>query len=132
MCRAAFVSFVVTGFSAVFIFFFHFFLLGNHPCFSCKSADPEVTRCSVSGCGCFYHEDCVRKLPGTTNGSGGGFCCPQHSCSTCCLVRDVQRATKGGAASASFVCCFILLFESGCWKLPDYKIEKRLIGIRKR
>ncbi|XP_038133153.1 histone-lysine N-methyltransferase NSD3 isoform X2 [Cyprinodon tularosa] len=68
---------------------------GNHPCFSCKSVDPEVTRCSVSGCGCFYHEDCVRKLPGTTSGSGGGFCCPQHSCSTCCLERDVQRASKG-------------------------------------
>ncbi|XP_054895335.1 histone-lysine N-methyltransferase NSD3 isoform X3 [Poeciliopsis prolifica] len=68
---------------------------GNHPCFSCKSVDPEVTRCSVSGCGCFYHEDCVRKLPGTTSGSGGGFCCPQHSCSTCCLERDLQRASKG-------------------------------------
>ncbi|XP_043964639.1 histone-lysine N-methyltransferase NSD3 isoform X5 [Gambusia affinis] len=68
---------------------------GNHPCFSCKSVDPEVTRCSMSGCGCFYHEDCVRKLPGTTSGSGGGFCCPQHSCSTCCLERDLQRASKG-------------------------------------
>ncbi|XP_035999847.1 histone-lysine N-methyltransferase NSD3 isoform X1 [Fundulus heteroclitus] len=68
---------------------------GNHPCFSCKSVDPEVTRCSVSGCGCFYHEDCVRKLPGFSSGSGGGFCCPQHSCSTCCLERDVQRASKG-------------------------------------
>ncbi|XP_047237016.1 histone-lysine N-methyltransferase NSD3 isoform X6 [Girardinichthys multiradiatus] len=68
---------------------------GNHPCFGCKSADPEVTRCSMPGCGCFYHDDCVRKLPGTTSGSGGGFCCPQHSCSTCCLERDVQRASKG-------------------------------------
>ncbi|XP_032434421.1 histone-lysine N-methyltransferase NSD3 isoform X4 [Xiphophorus hellerii] len=68
---------------------------GNHPCFSCKSVDPEVTRCSMSGCGCFYHEDCVRKLPGATSGSGGGFCCPQHSCSTCCLERDLQRASKG-------------------------------------
>uniref|UniRef100_A0A3Q2ZKC4 Histone-lysine N-methyltransferase NSD3 n=1 Tax=Kryptolebias marmoratus TaxID=37003 RepID=A0A3Q2ZKC4_KRYMA len=68
---------------------------GNHPCFSCKSAGREVTRCSVSGCGCYYHEDCVRKLPGTTSGSDGGFCCPQHSCSTCCLERDVQRANKG-------------------------------------
>ncbi|XP_019954933.1 histone-lysine N-methyltransferase NSD3 isoform X6 [Paralichthys olivaceus] len=68
---------------------------GNHPCFSCKTAGQEVTRCSVLGCGCFYHEDCVRKLPGTTSSPGGGFCCPQHSCSTCCLERDVQRASKG-------------------------------------
>ncbi|XP_063753320.1 histone-lysine N-methyltransferase NSD3 isoform X2 [Eleginops maclovinus] len=68
---------------------------GDHPCFSCKAAGQEVTRCSVSGCGCYYHEDCVRKLPGTTSSSEGGFCCPQHSCSTCCLERDLQRAIKG-------------------------------------
>uniref|UniRef100_A0A8D0D2G4 Histone-lysine N-methyltransferase NSD3 n=1 Tax=Sander lucioperca TaxID=283035 RepID=A0A8D0D2G4_SANLU len=68
---------------------------GNHTCFSCKTAGREVTRCSVSGCGCYYHKDCVRKLPGTTNSSDGGFCCPQHSCSTCCLERDLQRASKG-------------------------------------
>ncbi|XP_070820331.1 histone-lysine N-methyltransferase NSD3 isoform X3 [Chaetodon trifascialis] len=68
---------------------------GNHPCFSCKTAGREVTRCSVSGCGCYYHEDCVRKLPGTTGSTGGGFSCPQHSCSTCCLERDLQRANKG-------------------------------------
>ncbi|XP_051279436.1 histone-lysine N-methyltransferase NSD3 isoform X4 [Dicentrarchus labrax] len=68
---------------------------GNHPCFSCKTAGREVTRCSVSGCGCYYHEDCVRKLPGATSSPGGGFCCPQHSCSTCCLERDLQRASKG-------------------------------------
>ncbi|KAF7666199.1 hypothetical protein LDENG_00117330 [Lucifuga dentata] len=68
---------------------------GNHPCFSCKTVGREVARCSVAGCGCYYHEDCVRKLPGTTSNPGGGFCCPQHSCSTCCLERDMQRASKG-------------------------------------
>ncbi|XP_041855274.1 histone-lysine N-methyltransferase NSD3 isoform X6 [Melanotaenia boesemani] len=68
---------------------------GSHPCFSCKTVGREVTRCSVSGCGCYYHEDCVQKLPGTTNSPGGGFCCPQHSCSACCLERDLQRASKG-------------------------------------
>lgn len=71
---------------------------GNHPCFSCKTAGREVMRCSVSGCGCFYHEDCVRKLLGTTSSPGGGFCCPQHICSTCCLERDLQRASKGFSA----------------------------------
>uniref|UniRef100_A0A1A8I5W5 Histone-lysine N-methyltransferase NSD3 n=3 Tax=Nothobranchius kuhntae TaxID=321403 RepID=A0A1A8I5W5_NOTKU len=68
---------------------------GSHPCFSCKVAGKEVTRCSVAGCGCYYHEECVQKLPGATSSSGGGFSCPQHSCSTCCLERDVQRASKG-------------------------------------
>ncbi|XP_051923076.1 histone-lysine N-methyltransferase NSD3 isoform X1 [Hippocampus zosterae] len=68
---------------------------GNHQCFSCKKASQEVTRCSVTGCGCYYHEDCVRKLPGTTNNTGGAFICPQHSCATCCLERDLQRASKG-------------------------------------
>uniref|UniRef100_A0A1A8CGH8 Histone-lysine N-methyltransferase NSD3 n=1 Tax=Nothobranchius kadleci TaxID=1051664 RepID=A0A1A8CGH8_NOTKA len=68
---------------------------GSHPCFSCKEAGKEVTRCSVAGCGCYYHEECVQKLPGATSSSGGGFSCPQHSCSTCCLERDVQRASKG-------------------------------------
>ncbi|XP_061528015.1 histone-lysine N-methyltransferase NSD3 isoform X1 [Phycodurus eques] len=68
---------------------------GNHQCFSCKKASQEVARCSVVGCGCYYHEDCVRKLPGTTSSTGGGFSCPQHSCATCCLERDLQRASKG-------------------------------------
>lgn len=77
---------------------------GNHPCFSCKSAGREVTRCSVSGCGCYYHKECVRKLPGATSSSGGGFCCPQHSCSTCCLERDVQRANKGRTAPQLLFC----------------------------
>uniref|UniRef100_A0A3B3DR07 Histone-lysine N-methyltransferase NSD3 n=1 Tax=Oryzias melastigma TaxID=30732 RepID=A0A3B3DR07_ORYME len=69
----------------------------NHPCFSCKTTGQEVTRCSAPGCSCYYHEDCVWKLSGTTSSPGGGFCCPQHSCSTCCLERDLQRASKGGA-----------------------------------
>uniref|UniRef100_A0A1A8FDW8 Histone-lysine N-methyltransferase NSD3 n=2 Tax=Nothobranchius korthausae TaxID=1143690 RepID=A0A1A8FDW8_9TELE len=68
---------------------------GSHPCFSCKAAGKEVTRCSVAGCGCYYHEECVQKLPGAASSSDGGFSCPQHSCSTCCLERDVQRASKG-------------------------------------
>lgn len=72
-------------------------LPGNHPCFSCKAVGREVARCSVSGCGRYYHEDCVQNLPGTTCNPSGGFSCPQHSCSTCCLERDLQRACKGKA-----------------------------------
>lgn len=71
---------------------------GNHLCFSCKTAGQEVMRCSVAGCGCYYHEDCVRKLPGTTSSQAGSFSCPQHICSTCCLERDLQRTSKGNTA----------------------------------
>lgn len=85
-----------------------FFFPGNHPCFSCKTLGREVVHCSVSGCGCYYHEDCVRKLPGTTSNPGGGFSCPQHSCSTCCLERDLQRASKGKTASVSNWCYWII------------------------
>uniref|UniRef100_A0A8C8FX60 Histone-lysine N-methyltransferase NSD3 n=1 Tax=Oncorhynchus tshawytscha TaxID=74940 RepID=A0A8C8FX60_ONCTS len=44
---------------------------GSHLCFSCKAGGGEVLRCSVVGCGRYYHDDCVRKLPGTV-GSGTG------------------------------------------------------------
>ncbi|KAM9547841.1 histone-lysine N-methyltransferase NSD3-like isoform 1-T1 [Salvelinus alpinus] len=69
---------------------------GSHLCFSCKAGGGEVLRCSVVGCGRYYHDDCVRKLPGTVGGgAGGGFCCPQHTCATCCLERDLHQATQG-------------------------------------
>ncbi len=92
------------------------FFSGNHPCFSCKTAGREVTRCSVSGCGCYYHEDCVRKLPGTASCPGGGFSCPQHSCSTCCLERDLQRASKGKTVSVCFSALLISCLSLQ-WKL---------------
>uniref|UniRef100_A0AAY4AHW2 Histone-lysine N-methyltransferase NSD3 n=1 Tax=Denticeps clupeoides TaxID=299321 RepID=A0AAY4AHW2_9TELE len=67
---------------------------GSHPCFSCKAAEGEVKRCSVAGCGRFYHEPCARKHPGTSVDSRG-LRCPQHSCATCCLEKDVHKASKG-------------------------------------
>ncbi|XP_055776026.1 histone-lysine N-methyltransferase NSD3-like isoform X4 [Salvelinus fontinalis] len=69
---------------------------GSHLCFSCKAGGGEVLRCSVVGCGRYYHDDCVRKHPGTVGGdAGGGFRCPQHTCATCCLERDLHQATQG-------------------------------------
>uniref|UniRef100_A0A4W4FVY2 Histone-lysine N-methyltransferase NSD3 n=1 Tax=Electrophorus electricus TaxID=8005 RepID=A0A4W4FVY2_ELEEL len=67
---------------------------GSHPCFSCKVADGEVKRCLVSGCGRYYHETCARKYPGTAP-EPRGLRCPQHSCATCCLERDLHKASKG-------------------------------------
>ncbi|XP_063065935.1 histone-lysine N-methyltransferase NSD3 isoform X3 [Engraulis encrasicolus] len=67
---------------------------GSHACFSCKMAEGEVRRCAVTGCGRYYHEPCARKYPGTTFDLRG-LCCPQHSCATCCMERDLQKACKG-------------------------------------
>lgn len=102
---------------------------GNHPCFSCKTVGHEVTRCSVSGCGCFYHEDCVRKLLGTTSSPGGGFCCPQHICSTCCLERDLQRASKGEGFSALFD--VVSLDSDSCWSTARPIKESEIMEIKR-
>ncbi|XP_066570497.1 histone-lysine N-methyltransferase NSD3 isoform X2 [Amia ocellicauda] len=67
---------------------------GTHSCFSCKAPGGDVKRCSVSGCGRFYHEPCVRKHS-TATFESKGFRCPQHSCATCSLERDLHKATKG-------------------------------------
>lgn len=67
---------------------------GSHPCFSCKDMEGEVKRCSVNGCGRFYHDTCARKFTGTTTDTRG-LRCPQHSCATCCLDRDLHKACKG-------------------------------------
>ncbi|KAJ8285951.1 hypothetical protein GJAV_G00032840 [Gymnothorax javanicus] len=67
---------------------------GSHSCFSCKAPGGEVVRCMVGGCGRFYHESCARKQPGTSTDSKG-LRCPQHSCATCCLERDLHKASKG-------------------------------------
>ncbi|XP_056103865.1 histone-lysine N-methyltransferase NSD3 isoform X2 [Rhinichthys klamathensis goyatoka] len=67
---------------------------GSHPCFSCKDMEGDVKRCSVNGCGRFYHDTCARKFTGTTTDTRG-LRCPQHSCATCCLDRDLHKACKG-------------------------------------
>ncbi|XP_036450257.1 histone-lysine N-methyltransferase NSD3 isoform X1 [Colossoma macropomum] len=67
---------------------------GSHPCFSCKVAEGDIKRCSVNGCGRYYHETCARKYPGSA-AEPRGLRCPQHSCATCCLERDLHKANKG-------------------------------------
>ncbi|XP_048846021.1 histone-lysine N-methyltransferase NSD3-like isoform X1 [Brienomyrus brachyistius] len=67
---------------------------GSHNCFSCKDPGGDMMQCLVSGCGRFYHEACARKHPGTSI-EPRGLSCPQHCCATCCLERDMQKASKG-------------------------------------
>lgn len=69
--------------------------LGIHSCFACKKQDKEVRRCSVSQCGKFYHEECVKKLP-QARMEGKGFICPLHVCATCAAdnIRN-PKAVKG-------------------------------------
>nr|XP_023682208.1 histone-lysine N-methyltransferase NSD3-like [Paramormyrops kingsleyae] len=72
---------------------------GAHTCFSCKVSDGDTVCCSASGCGRFYHEACARKYPGTV-ADPKGLRCPQHTCATCWLERDLHKATKG-----RMLCC---------------------------
>ncbi|XP_036384462.1 histone-lysine N-methyltransferase NSD3-like isoform X1 [Megalops cyprinoides] len=67
---------------------------GTHACFSCKVVDGDVTRCAVGGCGRFYHESCARKHTGVPS-DAKGLQCPQHSCATCRVERDLHKASKG-------------------------------------
>uniref|UniRef100_A0A8B9L4P4 Histone-lysine N-methyltransferase NSD3 n=1 Tax=Astyanax mexicanus TaxID=7994 RepID=A0A8B9L4P4_ASTMX len=67
---------------------------GVHPCFCCKVSEGDVKRCSVTGCGRYYHETCARKYPGSA-AEPRGLRCPQHSCATCCLESDLHKANKG-------------------------------------
>ncbi|XP_072835020.1 histone-lysine N-methyltransferase NSD3 isoform X3 [Pogona vitticeps] len=67
---------------------------GQHTCFSCKLPGKDVKRCSVSACGKFYHEACVRKFP-TAVFESRGFRCPQHSCTACSVDKDIHKASKG-------------------------------------
>uniref|UniRef100_A0A6I8NFM8 Nuclear receptor binding SET domain protein 3 n=1 Tax=Ornithorhynchus anatinus TaxID=9258 RepID=A0A6I8NFM8_ORNAN len=67
---------------------------GHHTCFSCKVPGKDVKRCSVSACGKFYHEACVRIFP-TAIFEARGFRCPQHCCSACSMEKDIHKASKG-------------------------------------
>ncbi|KAG9330431.1 hypothetical protein JZ751_025345 [Albula glossodonta] len=66
---------------------------GTHACFSCKANDGDIRLCTVGGCGRFYHESCARKHTGVP-AEAGGLRCPQHSCATCRLERDMHKACK--------------------------------------
>ncbi|KAJ7423338.1 histone-lysine N-methyltransferase NSD3 isoform X3 [Willisornis vidua] len=67
---------------------------GEHTCFSCKLPGKDVKRCSVSTCGKFYHESCVRKFA-TALFESRGFRCPQHCCTACSMDKDMHKASKG-------------------------------------
>ncbi|XP_066193373.1 histone-lysine N-methyltransferase NSD3 isoform X7 [Sylvia atricapilla] len=70
---------------------------GEHTCFSCKLPGKDVKRCSVSTCGKFYHEACVRKFA-TALFESRGFRCPQHCCTACSMDKDMHKASKGRMA----------------------------------
>ncbi|KFP83743.1 Histone-lysine N-methyltransferase NSD3, partial [Acanthisitta chloris] len=70
---------------------------GEHTCFSCKLPGKDVKRCSVSTCGKFYHEACVRKFS-TALFESRGFRCPQHCCTACSVDKDMHKASKGRMA----------------------------------
>ncbi|RUS83107.1 hypothetical protein EGW08_009139 [Elysia chlorotica] len=70
-------------------------LSGVHTCFSCKTPDSSTIKCSITVCGKYYHEACVKKLR-LTRFDAKGFVCPLHMCATC-AVDDIKnpKALKG-------------------------------------
>ncbi|XP_029336100.1 histone-lysine N-methyltransferase NSD3 isoform X5 [Mus caroli] len=105
---------------------------GQHPCFSCKVSGKDVKRCSVSVCGKFYHEACVRKFP-TAIFESKGFRCPQHCCSSCSMEKDIHKASKGGRLLCCESCpasfhpeCLSIDMPEGCWNCNDCKAGKKL------
>jgi len=82
---------------------------GFHPCFICKSKDlpsdpiknkKTTKKCSSSGCGRWYHEQCLTETvlwPQTKDG-GRGITCPAHVCHTCAIAdpsNPVMKYTGG-------------------------------------
>ncbi|XP_068931997.1 histone-lysine N-methyltransferase NSD3 isoform X1 [Petaurus breviceps papuanus] len=86
---------------------------GHHTCFSCKVPGKDVKRCSVTACGKFYHETCVRKFA-TAVFESKGFRCPQHCCSTCSLEKDINKASKAGRMMRCLRCPIAYHSGDGC------------------
>ncbi|XP_074143359.1 histone-lysine N-methyltransferase NSD3 isoform X5 [Sminthopsis crassicaudata] len=86
---------------------------GQHTCFSCKVPGKDVKRCSVTACGKFYHEACVRKFA-TAVFESRGFRCPQHYCSTCSMEKDIHKASKAGRMMRCLRCPIAYHSGDGC------------------
>ncbi len=78
-----------------------------------------MKRCSVSTCGRYYHETCARKYTGTTTDTRG-LRCPQHSCATCCLDRDLHKAGKGRYIEDRFLHCVLQKQFQSSFFFPPY------------
>ena len=75
------------------IFFFYY--LGSHSCFKCKKADTSTKKCSVTQCGKYYHDDCVKSLQ-YAKCENKSFTCPLHVCESCCAEQSKKdKSSKG-------------------------------------
>ena len=65
---------------------------GNHSCFLCKETG-MLRKCSSGSCGKFYHDDCIRKLPGCKF-DNNKLICSLHSCGTCTNDKENSNVSK--------------------------------------
>lgn len=65
---------------------------GNHSCFLCKETG-TLRKCSSCSCGKFYHDECIRKLPGCKF-DNNKLLCSLHSCGTCSNDKENSNVSK--------------------------------------
>lgn len=100
---------------------------GNHSCFKCKKADASTKKCSVSQCGKFYHEDCVKSLQ-YAKCENKSFTCPLHVCESCCAEQSKKEKLLKGARLYKCVRCPTayhvgeFCIGAGSINLPGYNI----------
>ncbi|XP_064465828.1 histone-lysine N-methyltransferase NSD2-like [Ornithodoros turicata] len=70
---------------------------GLQPCFACQSAT-DTEKCSLEGCGRFYHVDCLQQLSFLPC-KREPLICPQHSCFACALDHSTM---SGGQETVRF------------------------------
>ncbi|XP_074643736.1 histone-lysine N-methyltransferase NSD2-like isoform X2 [Tubulanus polymorphus] len=89
---------------------------GVHLCFVCQKPDQQTKKCSISHCGKFYHEDCIKSIAEsssssssssssntTTKTAAAAFICPLHTCDTC--TKNSTENTKKHTSRGKLMRC---------------------------
>jgi hypothetical protein len=75
--------------------------LGAHTCFLCKKKTTSAVtkKCSSTGCGKYYHDECVRSSGLFRKEHGGQFFCSHHACATCICEAALGRGDSSHHAA---------------------------------
>ena len=69
-------------------------VVGIYSCFECKKPSDDLTMCSVSSCGRYYHLECLNHLGVGVRKDSSRIICPRHSCATCVARLPVKSSAK--------------------------------------
>ncbi|KAJ8015047.1 hypothetical protein DPEC_G00022080 [Dallia pectoralis] len=76
---------------------------GVRTCFVCKKSGDSVNRCMVSGCGKFYHNDCILKHA-PTQLQNKSFRCSLHVCLSCHINNPFNPCSSKGRLTRCVRC----------------------------